>query len=254
MKKVAISLVALLLVVALAVAAWFVWGRGNRDALWHTVSQQCVPNQQQQGTPTPCLKVDLQQRYVLFKDRKGPLHDLVMPTKRISGIESTLLQAPGAPPLFALAWANRGSLAAQAGQPIGDDMLALAVNSRYGRSQDLLHIHLACLRPEVYQSLRQQAGRIGNSWQPLTSDLRGHLYLARKLNGLDLVQENPFKLLEDYAQQRGDDLANYGLALAMIDASHMVLLATRVNVFRLNLGSAGELQDYDCALRQSTGR
>jgi len=56
-----------------------------------------------------------------------------------------------------------------------------------------LHIHVACLRPEVRDALKNHLGEIGDKWAPLSVPLVGHQYLAMRVNGEEL-QENPFKL------------------------------------------------------------
>lgn len=238
----------LFVIFVLAVALWFFFGRGNPEVLWQITSQQCIPNQQQNNDPNPCLKVDLTKGYVLFKDGKGPYHDLMMPTVKVNGIESPELETESAPPYFQQAWDNRGHISSEMGKPLKDSLLSLAINSRYGRSQNQLHIHIACLREDVYKILGQQADNIALSWQPLAEKLLGHQYLARKLAGSDLTKEDPFRLLQQYVAEQNDSMANYGLALAVSAKGEMILLANRLTVTDLNLGSAGEIQDYQCAV------
>ncbi|WMI97577.1 CDP-diacylglycerol diphosphatase [Pseudomonas chlororaphis subsp. aurantiaca] len=227
---------------------WLVFGRGDSNALWKIVSQQCVPNQQQNNTSAPCLKVDLQKGYIVFKDAKGPLHDLIIPTDKISGIESPILQTENAPSLFASAWENRKRLETELGHPIKDSFLSLAINSESGRSQNQLHIHIACLLPEVYQILQRHDQRIGNTWKPLASTIKGHDYLAIKLSGSDLSKEDPFRILGDYATQQQDKVGKYGLAVVTNKKQELLLLANRMNLNDFNWGSAGEIQDYQCLL------
>lgn len=248
MKRFFRLLIILLVILVMAAAIWFFFGRGNPNALWQIVSQQCVPNQQQNNDPSPCLKVDLKEGYVLFKDSKGPYHNLAMPTGKVSGIESPELQTDQAPPYFSQAWENRNPISAEMGKPLKDEWLSLAINSKYGRSQNQLHIHIACLRQDVYKQLEQQEKQIDQRWQPLAEKLVGHQYLARKLVGVDLTKEDPFRLLQQYVMEQGDNIANYGLALAVTPKGEMILLANRLKVTDLNLGSAGEIQDYQCAV------
>lgn len=248
MKRLFRLLTVLLIILVLAVTLWFFFGRGNPDVLWQIVSQQCMPNQQQNNDPDPCLKVDLTEGYVLFKDGKGPYHDLVMPTDKVSGIESPVLQTGSVPSYFQQAWDNRGHISSEAGKPLKDPLLSLAINSKYGRSQNQLHIHIACLREDVYKILDEQADNIAQRWQPLAEKLLGHQYLARKLAGSDLTKEEPFHLLQQYVAEQNDSMANYGLALAVSGKGEMLLLANRLKLTDLNLGSAGEIQDYQCAV------
>jgi len=240
--------VSALIIAVLAAGSWVIWGLGSGNALWQIVSQQCVPHQQDTQNPAPCLVVDLQQHYALLKDLKGPLHNLTIPTERITGIESPLLLENNAYAFFANAWQQRGRLSAEAGKPIKDEFLSLAINSRYGRSQGQLHIHLACLRPEVHRQLTEHAAQVTRDWHPLGARLRGHEYLAKRLDGQDLVRENPFKVLGEYVRQRGDSMSHYGLALVVAPGGDLLLLANRLSLANFNRGSAEELQDYACAL------
>lgn len=250
MKKPLRLIAILLVVIIVAAAAWLLKIHANSDALWKIVSEQCVPNQQQRHDPAPCLEVNLEKHFVVFKDAKGPLHTLMMPTEEITGIESPAIQKPDAPNYLYDAWLERDRLKKMAEKPLNDRYLGLAVNSWYGRSQNQLHIHLACLRPDVYQTLSQRDGLIGDSWQPLGVTLKGHDYLAMKIPAATFEKQSPFTLLNNYVQQHGDDIAKYGLAVTLTENGEFVLLANRLKVADLNLGSAGEILDYGCALQK----
>lgn len=247
MKKILRLSIFGLITLVIAAAAWLMYIRANSDALWKIVSAQCVPNQQQHNSPSPCLEVNLDKRYVVFKDSKGPLHTLVMPTDKVTGIESPEVLKPNAPDYFSYAWQERNRLM-PAGKSVDDTYLALAVNSWFGRSQNQLHIHLACLRQDVYQTLNQQFAQIGSTWQPLGATLKGHEYLAIKVSAQTLARQTPFTILNSYVQQHNDDIAKYGLAVVMTPQGGAVLLANRLKLTDFNMGSAGEILDYGCAL------
>ena len=102
------------------------------------------------------------------------------------------------------------------------------------------------MRQDVYNALGEQAEQLDQQWRPLAVKLVGHHYLARKLAGTDLTQEDPFRLLQNYVVEQGDSIGNYGLALAVSPQGEMLLLANRLKLTDLNLGSAGEIQDYRC--------
>ena len=237
MKKILLLPTVLLVIFMVAIVIWSLFARGNSAALWQIINLQCLPNQQQNGTPAPCLKVDLSERYLLFKDQKGPYHYLIMPTDKISGIESPVLQTTPVRPYISQAWNNRAQLSNDIGKPLNDEWIALAVNSKYGRSQHQLHIHLACLHPDVYQVLHEQVQHIDQQWRPLTEKLMGHHYLGKKLAGADLAKEDPFQLLQTYAVTQGDDISNYGLAVITTPQGEMVMLANRLRLTQLNLNN-----------------
>ncbi|SFU58525.1 CDP-diacylglycerol diphosphatase [Xenorhabdus koppenhoeferi] len=230
----------------IAFLIYYIWERGNPNALWEIVNQQCVPNQIKNANPSPCLKVDLDKKYVLFKDEKGPKHDLIMPTYKVTGIESPELQKNSSPSFFSYAWDERTNLTKGDNKNIDDNRISLAVNSKYGRSQDQLHIHLSCLKKEVSVALEKDKDAISNDWKVLPSKLEGHTYLVKKLESNDLYKENPFKLLQNYISRIDDDIEYYGLAVSKLKDGSMVLLANRFDLLELNLGSAGEIQDYKC--------
>ncbi|MEQ5125946.1 MULTISPECIES: CDP-diacylglycerol diphosphatase [Providencia] len=245
-KKLIKIIAAVVLLLLLSVIGYISWIKYHADGLWNIISQQCIAiNDPDQRNPS-CLKVDLDNRYVLFKDKKGPVHNLVLPTDKVSGIESPLLLEDNSPDYFTLAWNERESVS-PAGQPaISDDKLALAINSQYGRSQDQLHIHIACLKPQVIELVNQHADAIKSEWHVFPVPLEGHEYWVKKLDS----QQSPFKQLNEYVQAHNDSMGNYGLAVTELKDGSMVLLANRTDVWQFNLGSAGELLDYQCSVNQ----
>ena len=82
------------------------------------VSTACVPDQVQHGDPRPCASVDLKDGYVILKDRRGRTQYLLIPTDRVTGIESPYLLTPGAPNDFAYAWGERGYVERAAGRAL----------------------------------------------------------------------------------------------------------------------------------------
>lgn len=92
-----------LIIAALVLGAWFGLKSSHPDALWRIVSQQCLPNQQMHNSPAPCAQVDTQAGFVVFKDRNGPLQYLLMPSAKITGIESPTVLDAATPNFFAQA-------------------------------------------------------------------------------------------------------------------------------------------------------
>lgn len=225
--------------------------RGDPDALWHIVSRQCVPNQLQQHNPGPCLAVDMDRGYTLLKDRHGPLQDLLIPTDKITGIEDAALGSQLLPHYVALAWKHRSVLSDGLPAPIPDPFVSVAINSRYGRSQNQLHVHIACLRPEVLAVLNQQNDAIDEHWNLLQTRLEGHSYSARRLSAKDEDTLDPLALLRDYVDAQGDSMSTYSLLMAPLGKDSFVLLATHLALTERNLGSAEELQDVHCGLMKA---
>jgi CDP-diacylglycerol pyrophosphatase len=168
-------------VIAVAIVLLGTAGSGraaDSDALWKIVHDKCVPDQEQNGSPAPCALVDLWEGdakgYVVLKDLVGATQYLLIPTARVSGIESALLLAPEAPNYFADAWRERSYTERAAQHPLPRQAISLAINSAFGRSQNQLHIHIDCIRADVRAVLQRQLAVIGDSWTPLSEPLAGH--------------------------------------------------------------------------------
>ncbi len=71
----------------------------------------------------------------------------------------------------------------------------MAINSAVTRSQDQLHIHVACVAPAVADFLRRHQGEIHGSWSSLRSALFGHRMTAMKIETDSLADVDPFKVL-----------------------------------------------------------
>jgi CDP-diacylglycerol pyrophosphatase len=239
----------------IAVAAASAARAADPDALWKIVHGRCVPNEEQHGNPAPCTLVDLRggeaHGYVLLKDIRGKTQYLAIPTARITGIEDPKLLAPAAPNYFADAWRERGYTERAAGHALPRDALSLAVNSPHARSQNQLHIHIDCLRPDVRAALREAAPAIGERWTKLPVPLAGHRYWARRVLGRDLDGRNPFKLLA--AQLPGARAAMGEQTLAVVGAEFggrpgFILLDDRLDLAVGDHAGGEELQDHACAL------
>lgn len=186
---------ALLLVAAASAAA------GERGLLWRVV-QTCLVDHAITGGSFPCLRVDTaggdERGYAALRAPFERLHLVITPTVRTIGIEDPRLVAAGAPNYFADAWASRHFVSDDLAQKPGRSDLALAINSKPGRSQDQLHIHVACVRPDVKRSLASSAaglqpGRFTN----LRVLPKAPRFMAMPLSGADLAGQNPFALVAD---------------------------------------------------------
>nr|WP_243466135.1 CDP-diacylglycerol diphosphatase [Sodalis glossinidius] len=214
----------MIVILVAALGAWQYYTTSSPkhpDALWRIVSEKCVPNQLQRGDPAPCSEVNTAAGYVVLKDDfVGPLQFLLMPTDKISGIESPRLLATSTPNFFYLAWQARHFLSERRGKAIGDRFLSLAINSAYGRTQNQLHIHISCLRPDIRERLDNNAANISTDWQ----------LLAREV--------------PDTSEEMGE----YDMALTPLPDGSLVLLASQRSLLHRNVGSVEEIQDHSCAI------
>lgn len=184
-------LTACVLALGLSATAW----AADPDALWKIVHGRCVVHESEAHDPAPCAVADLAGGYAVLKDRVGATQYLLIPTARITGIESPLLLAPTAPNYWQAAWNARDLVERSAGKAIPRDDLGLAVNSEFGRSQNQLHIHIDCIRADVKQALQAHASEIGTFWSPLGVALAGYRYVAMRISGSDLDGDDPFRML-----------------------------------------------------------
>jgi CDP-diacylglycerol pyrophosphatase len=220
----------------------------NRNALRQIVQDQCLAHWLQRHDPAPCERVYLfgptqeRQGYALLADRKGGAHFLLIPIRSIPGIESPELEEPGAPNYFAAAWQARDRLAAVAGHSVPRSAVGLAVNPVHARTQDQLHIHIECLRPDVFMQLQAAAAHVTNTWSPI--EIGGSGYNALRIEADDLNRANPFELLVKQMPRANHATGNYTLVVAGMQFESgpgFILLA--------GSGRSGELLlDSTCAI------
>jgi CDP-diacylglycerol pyrophosphatase len=170
---------------------------GHSNALWVLVDAGC----NQGWAPVPTLQCNRALGEAVLKDRCGATHYLLIPTARRIGVESPELLRDDEPDYFADAWAARDRVIAASGRSdVRPDDIALAINSRWGRSQDQLHIHIDFVRPEVRDAIRRWV-REGAS-RPIL-ELFGHSY--RIVHVAALQRPTPFQraaTADDTLQQR----------------------------------------------------
>ena len=109
---------------------------GDPSALWTIVHDVCVADEETFGHPAPCTQVDLQKGYAILKDISGATQYLLIPTDRVSGIESAKLLAASTPNYFGEAWDARSFVEKSFGRPLPREDLGLAINSYYGRQSE----------------------------------------------------------------------------------------------------------------------
>lgn len=227
---------------------------GDRNALWKIVHDQCVVHQGQGAAPAPCEALDLRDGagggFAILKDRVGTAQYLLIPTARVSGIESPDLLAAGATNYWVAAWDERHLLDQRLDRALGRDDVGLAVNSMVGRTQDQLHIHIDCIRPDVKAALGSLGSAIGTQWSPLPAKLRGHSYWAMRVAGGELGASNPFALLADGMPSAK---AEMGLRTLVVTGGRFAdgdegfyVLTDRVDETTGDRASGEELLDHDC--------
>jgi CDP-diacylglycerol pyrophosphatase len=254
---------ALSLALVFTIALGMGWQTANADALWKTVHGRCVPDIQTKQNPYPCVSVDLAEGeargVAILKDIKGNTQYLVIPTKKITGIESRTILEPQATNYFSDAWVATNLVDQRLGHTLARTDFAIAINSVSGRSQNQLHIHVDCIQPAVKSVLSRFGPEIATTWQELPVKLSGHKYRAMWLPGAQLGSRNPFRLLADSLQNPAQEMGGHTLVLTGAERSGQVgflLLDSKAprfavvlsSWFKLGLGSGEELEDHECRL------
>ena len=153
--------------------------------------------------------------YVIKHDVVGDWQFLLIPTARVTGIESPDLEKEGAPNYFAYAWQATSFISQRRGVDAPRQDLALAVNSAAGRSMHQLHIHIDCVRADVRQALHAHDGEITTRWlsiadarwPELATVFAGRRYQVRWVDGPNLDGVNLFRLVADRDPATGGDMA-----------------------------------------------
>jgi CDP-diacylglycerol pyrophosphatase len=252
--------------IALLPAVFIVIGKKQleqADALWKNVHGRCIPNMLTNHVPAPCAMVSLpsgeEDGFVVWKDSVGNSQYLVMPTKKITGIESLEILLPNAENYFADAWAVTALVNQQLHQRLPHTYFALAINSVSGRSQNQLHIHVDCIQPKVKSALEQIGTHIAPTWQALPVKLMGHDYRAIWLPGAELGPRNPFQLLAKSLANPEQEMGRHTLVLVGAerkDEPGFILLDGEAPLFafavspwiKLGFGSGEELEDHSCQI------
>lgn len=230
------------------------------DVLWKIVNGQCVVEEVKANDPAPCAEVELaggpDRGFAVLKDLVGPTQYLVIPTRRIEGIESPELLAPETPNYWQDAWQARRFVIAAAAAPLGREDVGLAINSRFARSQNQLHIHVDCLRPDVKEALHAHEAEIGETWTPLDASLAGNRYVVRRLAGSELGDADPFRLLADGVAGAREHMGEETLVVAGTtfgDGSPgFYLLSDRMNLPAGDRAGGEQLLDHACALAKDS--
>jgi CDP-diacylglycerol pyrophosphatase len=226
------------------------------SALWKIVSGKCVPHEQTERDPSPCSSVDLseglQKGFVVLKDRDGVAQFLLIPTARISGIEDPAILQPDATNYWNAAWQARYFVEERLNTSLPRDGITLAINSSVGRSQNQLHIHIDCIRPDVRKVLAANLDKVGGIWTPFPIPLAGHSYQAIRINQETLDGVDPFRVLVNGDPKTGGDISQHTLVLVgetfADGSSGFVLLDDHADLLAGDHASGEQLQDHTCAV------
>ena len=221
------------------------------NSLWRVV-QLCQQTQLLTRIPFPCLEVNLQgpsSPGFAIVPTPGAAEVLLVPTGRLSGIESPQLSLASNPNWWTYAWQARRYLIDRAPGAISRNDIALAVNSAGSRSQDQLHIHIACVEPSIVRKVQLFERAIGETWSAFPVPLMSQSWSAMRLSEEDL-DSDPFALLAKLSPPVRGPMADWGIAVPAWTFSSgrdgFIVLATRQNKAVGSTGSASALLDPSC--------
>jgi len=212
----------------------------NRNALWNLV-ECCM--QSKPGDPH-CRVYSKQYNYIVAKDASATKKEayLIIPTIQLVGIESPLTLDSPTLDIWQDAWAEATSK--NPGKAEGKT--GLAINSAKSRDQDQLHIHMACVKPEVLTALRQK--KISdNPKSPTKLQLppNNFEYDAVLLTSL-AGDSSPFKIVRQLPHVNDKNIQDQSVALVQgLNGKTFIFLNTYAN--DKNKGEAEELLDQTCS-------
>jgi CDP-diacylglycerol pyrophosphatase len=213
----------------------------DRGDLWRVVHDICAPMQKFVGLPAPCLKVDRERGFAVVRAPYDITRIIVVPTRKIEGVESPFLLRADFPKFWSYAWDNREQVSAAANRPLSWADIGMAVNSSRARTQDQLHIHVDCVDARLKRALRAHPPR-SDVWTPL--DLPwAYRYRAKRI-GLKDLDRNIFKMVADETAVAKGRMGEESLAVVGYEAPSgeqgFVVLASGDD------GHAEKLLDHQC--------
>jgi CDP-diacylglycerol pyrophosphatase len=217
----------------------------DSDALWNIVHNKCVV------ATKPCAVVNTTEHYALLKDQRGVAQHLLIPTDKITGIESPALLDAKTPNFFNDAWKEQTEMDAKLPHPLPRDEVSLAVNAQGARSQNQLHIHIDCLSIKSHDALVKLANQLGTTWQPLPVEIAGHHFKAEKVEGETLGSYNPFLELAKTLKDPSTEMAKQNLVVVGANFSTgpgFIVLTDEAPAAAVGLSGGEDVQDHTCAI------
>ncbi|WP_321815115.1 MULTISPECIES: CDP-diacylglycerol diphosphatase [unclassified Paraburkholderia] len=238
------------LITALAASGCVRLSAFDANGLWKVVGGQCVPNARDKGNPGPCTKVDFDKRYAVLKDINGRAQYLLIPTDRVSGIESADILYAGSPEYWSGAWAAGRYVNEKLKTTLAPTQLGLEINSSQQRSQNQLHIHVDCMRNDIVDALAPYRHDAPGSWRWTTLD--GKRYRITRVTSLT-DRSNPFRVVErDLGPQQGMATQTILVTGAGPDtARDGWLIVNSAQDVDGGTGTAEGLLDHACALAKA---
>ncbi|BAT19996.1 CDP-diacylglycerol diphosphatase [Asaia bogorensis] len=204
------------------------------DVLWKLVHGRCARGLK------PCTVYDETHGFALLHSIEGRGQYLLIPTEKVTGMESAVLLRPEQPNYFAEAWAYRERVGQDYHRSIPESELSLAINSAHGRSQNQLHIHLDCIDVRMRALLDRNTASIGPSWSYLPESFNNHHYRALYLATMN---GSPFRILAANLAHPEEEMGNHTLIVTPLGTGYVLLDDV---VGGDDRASGEEIQDHRC--------
>ncbi|HXC90917.1 MAG TPA: CDP-diacylglycerol diphosphatase [Stellaceae bacterium] len=222
---------------AVSAAACVVAPRPN--ALW-SLARCCATDLK---SNPGCRYYDKADEFIILKDNSPlkPVSYMIIPTVKITGIEDRRIFAPPFVDFWAYGWRQAQTLI---GKPAAD--MALAINSVTGRTQNQLHIHISCVKPEVARALAAAGAKIGSdpaTAAQLALGPKQHTYRIVKVTTLTGA-DSPYNLAAALSGARVDMAAQSIAVVGSTTPGAYYVLDTEAR--GANRGAAEELLDQYC--------
>jgi CDP-diacylglycerol pyrophosphatase len=158
-----------------------------RLELWKSVKDHYPPP----ANPSPNIFVN--ESWALKDGGQGKIDLLAIPRARVTGVECADIWGPKAFNLWKPAWEEATD------RFKGKDVI-LGINSKPGRKQDQLHIHLSSLQPQAKTQLNALKGIPDklSKWNTAMFSVMGHVY---RIVRVDDLNTNVFKLVKESISQ-----------------------------------------------------
>ncbi len=219
------------------VAACLVAPRPN--SLW-SLAQCCSRNLR---SDPDCRYYSAADEYIILKDnsRAKPAAYLIIPTVRVTGIEDKQIFTAPIVDFWEYGWQQAQRVVNRSAADTG-----LAINSMRGRTQNQLHIHIACVLPAVAQTLASNTLKIGTD--PTTAvrlalGPSNHVYRVIEATGL-AGADSPFDLVAAMPGARAD-MGYQSIAVVGSTTPGRYFVADTA-AQGTNSGAAEELLDQTC--------
>jgi CDP-diacylglycerol pyrophosphatase len=195
------------------------------------------------GSHVPCFRVEdrgeVNSRHAILRPTLSQTHFVLAPLAMVVGIEDPALRGAAGGAIWAAAWKARRHVAHAVGDAVDVNAIGLAVNSKGARSQDLLHIHIDCIKPRVIDRLGQFSNLAGGGWAPSNVALERNPLFVMHVGASAASSLNPFaELLKLPPSMHGASVAG------LPDGQGGLLLFAFTDPVR----GAEELLDHSCAI------